>query len=322
MLKVHFLNVGHGDCTFIEFPSGHLTMIDINNTKLLPSPDLAALRENMSFDAQIRAAAQKKSWEDYYKDKMVDPIDYHREVLDGASIFRYVQTHPDLDHMTGLHRFFIQEDVPLENMWDVKNSRDIPESEFAGPFEYLDWIQYRLLALGRRREGVEQHKVLHIAPGRTGQYWTDDGITVLGPSEQLRAQCDAAEDWNNLSYVLRIDHGGRRVVLPGDACGRAWDDLLAKWSRPDLSCDILKAAHHGRETGYHQEAVSMMNPAAVVCSVGKKPETDASDEYASHGAKVFSTRYHGTITLTLWSDGEAWLNSRDSGERLLRLPPL
>lgn len=66
----------------------------------------------------------------------------------------------------------------------------------------------------------------------------------------------------------------------------------------------------------------MMNPAAVVCSVGKKPETDASDEYASHGAKVFSTRYHGTITLTLWSDGEAWLNSRDSGERLLRLPPL
>lgn len=30
-MKVHFLNVGHGDCTIIEHESGHITMIDINN---------------------------------------------------------------------------------------------------------------------------------------------------------------------------------------------------------------------------------------------------------------------------------------------------
>jgi hypothetical protein len=33
MLKVHFLNVGHGDCTIIRHPDGRLTMIDINNAK-------------------------------------------------------------------------------------------------------------------------------------------------------------------------------------------------------------------------------------------------------------------------------------------------
>src|SRR5262249_1637194 len=33
MLKIHFLNVGHGDCTIIEHPSGRLTMIDINNSQ-------------------------------------------------------------------------------------------------------------------------------------------------------------------------------------------------------------------------------------------------------------------------------------------------
>jgi len=32
-LVLHFLNVGHGDCTFIELPSGRLMMIDINNSK-------------------------------------------------------------------------------------------------------------------------------------------------------------------------------------------------------------------------------------------------------------------------------------------------
>jgi len=30
-MKIHFLNVGHGDCTIIEHSSGRLTMIDINN---------------------------------------------------------------------------------------------------------------------------------------------------------------------------------------------------------------------------------------------------------------------------------------------------
>ena len=42
-LVLHFLNVGHGDCTFIELPSGRLMMIDINNTKSLPWDDKVAL---------------------------------------------------------------------------------------------------------------------------------------------------------------------------------------------------------------------------------------------------------------------------------------
>ena len=42
-LVAHFLNVGHGDCTFIELPSGRLMMIDINNSKSLPETDKEAL---------------------------------------------------------------------------------------------------------------------------------------------------------------------------------------------------------------------------------------------------------------------------------------
>jgi hypothetical protein len=33
MLRIRFLNVGHGDCTIISHPSGRLTMIDINNSQ-------------------------------------------------------------------------------------------------------------------------------------------------------------------------------------------------------------------------------------------------------------------------------------------------
>jgi hypothetical protein len=34
-LTIHFLNVGQGDCTVIEFPSGRLALVDINNGKTL-----------------------------------------------------------------------------------------------------------------------------------------------------------------------------------------------------------------------------------------------------------------------------------------------
>ncbi len=36
-LVVHFLNVGRGDCTIIEFPSGRVGMVDIDNLKALDS---------------------------------------------------------------------------------------------------------------------------------------------------------------------------------------------------------------------------------------------------------------------------------------------
>jgi hypothetical protein len=42
-VELHFLNVGHGDCTFIDLPSGRLMMIDINNSKSLPEGDVIAL---------------------------------------------------------------------------------------------------------------------------------------------------------------------------------------------------------------------------------------------------------------------------------------
>ncbi|MGQ0846276.1 MAG: hypothetical protein ACT4QF_19305 [Sporichthyaceae bacterium] len=62
-----------------------------------------------------------------------------------------------------------------------------------------------------------------------------------------------------------------------------------------------------------------MDPDFVICSVGKKPSTDASDEYRSHGATVLSTRHHGTITVQIWADGEIWIEDHD-GQRLHTVP--
>ena len=322
MMKIHFLNVGHGDCTIVEFPSGRLMMIDINNSKSLPEADEEALAESKGVslhDFRYRRSqlikGEFRSWEEYYKSLLVDPADYFAEHFPGKGVFRYIQTHPDMDHMSGLHRIFWQDKVGIENFWDVDHDKELEESDFEhSKFSHLDWLVYKCLGLGRGPDDVT-HKVLKNLRGATAQYWADDGIEVLSPTQDLIDLCAANGGYNNCSYVVKMTYAGRTVILPGDAESAAWESILDKPGEGAISCDILKASHHGRESGYHEDAVDAMAPEVVICSVGKKPSTDASDEYKSHGAEVLSTRYHGTITVTIWGDGDVWVNNH-KGERI------
>ena len=114
---------------------------------------------------------------------------------------------------------------------------------------------------------------------------------------------------NNLSYVLKVSHAGIQIVLAGDAEEDAWKSMVDYYGE-DLKCDVLKASHHGRDSGYYQEAVKLMNPQYTIVSVGKKPETDASNKYRQYTTdSVWSTRWKGTITVTVDSSGKGTINS-------------
>src|SRR5690242_5239883 len=52
-LRNHFLNVGHGDCTIIEHPSGRLTMIDVNNSQDYDSESLTELMKERGATQQL-----------------------------------------------------------------------------------------------------------------------------------------------------------------------------------------------------------------------------------------------------------------------------
>lgn len=324
-LKIHFLNVGHGDCTIIEHPTGRLTMIDINNSKSLPEEDKRALAAHQGlsvWEFETKRLIEGRSWAEYYESLLVDPADYFSEHFSDRSVFRYVQTHPDMDHMGGLHRFFWQDRVGLENFWDVAHSKVKKEEDFNNsPHSYIDWLVYELLRTGcgpgedSSSAVANAHKVIHNLRGHEGDFWTRDHVEVLSPTTDLIASCNKSDNYNNCSYVLKITHAGRTVILPGDAESAAWHSILDNPGPGAIACDILKAAHHGRESGYDKEAVDAMSPEVVICSVGKKPDTDASDEYRRHGAEVFSTRYQGTMVVTIWDDGDVWIENH-KGDRI------
>lgn len=330
MIKFHLLNVGHGDCTFVELPSGRLMLIDINNSKSLSETQLRVLasQENMTLDnfRRFGSYSLNKSWEEYYEGLLVDPVEYHRNVLGSKDIFRYIQTHPDMDHMSGINRLFFEEKINLYNFWNIKHSKTKTKEDFENSsHDYSDWLAYMKLTQGSGPNDLGTNnksiKVINNLRFSSSQYWADDSIDVLSPSISLRDTEDAKSNWNNISYVLRFSHGGRTVILAGDAEKEAWDSIIEDVNKTALSCDVLKAAHHGRKSGYHEPAVDIMNPSVVIASIGKKPESDAHNDYKNKGADVFSTRSKGTITATIWDDGELWIDD-SFGNRLKTLPAL
>lgn len=105
---IHFLNVKEGDCIWVEHPSGHNTVIDVSNAE-----KTAKILES------VFATGNHNQ-----KNHPVNPIEYlsDREV---STIFRFILTHPDMDHMDGIKDLFSSFDII--NFWDTENTKVMGE---------------------------------------------------------------------------------------------------------------------------------------------------------------------------------------------------
>lgn len=332
MLKIHFLNVGHGDCTVIQHQDNRLTVIDINNGSELDlesSEELAKsyglsisrtleniLRDRRSYvntlgivkARQAITAYERQTLDELvrkgYDIKPTNPIEFLRRQYASLGIHRYIQTHPDLDHMRGLSALSQGRDIV--NFWDTKHSK-IPE--FQSDSDKEEWATYQKFR-------IQPKNVFQLYRGSNGAYWNQDppgtpgghGIEILSPTTEIVEVANKEGKTNNLSYILQLTYNGIKVILGADAEADVWEDLV-KYYGKSLKCNILKASHHGRDSAYHQKAVELMKPDFTVVSVGKKPETDASDKYKQYSKYVWSTRWKGNITLTIDDYGKAIMSS-------------
>ncbi|MGM7637557.1 ComEC/Rec2 family competence protein [Bacillus sp. Hm123] len=322
MLKIHFLNVGHGDCTLIEFPSGRITLIDINNSKVLDEKTTEELYSNFDFSKENRP--QGVTDIELFERKIhnfsvpIDPIDYiYENIGNYTHIFRFILTHPDMDHMSGLYKLK-DENIDIINFWDTDNTKDISRDQISNRFDYKDWETYQELRISN-----EEPKVLRLLKGSQNDFFNEDKIKILSPTQDIINRANERENWNLLSYVILIEYAGHKIVLGGDADAEVWDNLAE--SDKDLieNISILKASHHGRNSGYSQKAVSIMQPDWTICSVGKKPAQDSHNKYNHYTKeKVLSTRFRGNIVAEISSDGDLKMYCENNYEDHENLYPL
>lgn len=264
MLKVHFLNVGEGSCTIIDFPSGRLSMIDIDT----PSDD-----------------------------SLTNPISYLEENFPNRNIFRFILTHPDMDHMTGLNR--LADSVYIINFWDTDNDEEKDESSFENTrYDKKDWDRYQQF-----RKSTTNPKCLNLYRDQLGQYWEPDNIQILAPTPELVKAAKEAEEYHHSSYVLSFEYKGIRILLGGDASPKVWGDIFDK-KKDALKADVFLAPHHGSKNNIHEDAFAEIKPQYVVVSVAEGVGYAHQYYYSLASKGVLVTRKHGNIRLEIDDEGK------------------
>ena len=268
---------------------------------------------------------QQISDEEFADDYLDDPIEYFRsEVAEqGQDVWRFICTHPDMDHLSGIDRLWGQESVSV--FWDNDHEKDLSDADhWPDKYDEVDWERYATI-----RNDETDCQYLQPSRGSQKQYWEDDNIQILHPSPSFvneineQNEDSVSNKYNNISYVIKLDTRAGAILLPGDAEKEAWDEILDYWDEEIFEdVRVLKASHHGREDGFHKEAVEAIDPEYVVLSVGAKPSTDAHQKYnrvCSDDTKIWSTRQYGTISFTVANRG-AIIPSRAVPDGIFDLP--
>jgi len=282
-LIFHFLNVGKGNCTVIEFPSGRLSVIDIDDSS--------------SISYEERYFIESK-----YKTKLTDPIDYICHKFSGQDIFRFILTHPDMDHLSGIKKLFSKKTIL--NFWDTDNNKFIdPDSWENSPYNKEDWDFYREI-----RKNKENPKVLFLYRNDSSNCcWIQDGIKILSPTKEIVDEANRTEDYDHLSYILMIEFANRRILLCGDATLKAMESLV-DFYRGEIKSDILLAPNHGSKNHISKDILDFIDPQIIVVSV-KEGIDYARDLYSEYG-KVLSTKYYGDILIRIKQNGDIFVQTK------------
>ncbi|WP_041584971.1 ComEC/Rec2 family competence protein [Syntrophus aciditrophicus] len=256
MPVVHFLNVKEGDCSIIEHTSGHISVIDVCNARK-ETPE-SKIVESIVKNIMTKAAGSGNLNQKAYP---VNPISYMKE-RSLTSVFRFVATHPDMDHIDGIKDFF--EEFNPTNFYDIENEKEI-EFNDKSPYLEEDWKFYKNL---RDTDPDTDPRRLTLFSGDSGIYRTKnwdgnppgDAFYVLAPTSEMVREAKELEDYNDCSYVILYRSPGGKILFGGDSHDGTWEHLLKNHENSIKNVDLLIAPHHGRKSDRDYSFLDVVNP--------------------------------------------------------------
>lgn len=249
-LRIHFLRVGDGDCTIVELPDNRIMMVDIMNGRIGAAPN----------------------------SNYTNPIHHLNQYFSGYSIHRYVQTHPDMDHMDGFADLI--KNYQIFNFWDTDTHKNPDDFTI---FREEDWTAYKNAKKGR---------ILNVYR-QTDPIISDSGgyvynIYPISPTTKLIADVNSSDNtpWNKASYVVLLQYGGFKLLLGGDAEKEVWEEIY-DWANTDSKAkallqdiNVFKVSHHGRDTGYcTNEMLQLMTPQQIISDYSPLVKDSANSKY-------------------------------------------
>lgn len=230
---VHFIDLGHGDATLVEFPQGAV-LIDAGGDPAGPDRVTPYLTGFFAKRPDLK------------------------NTLDLVVI-----THVHLDHNVNLPA--VLGAFKVRNLlWNGRTSNKFPRKAMLDLFKKHPGIRHRVVTTrGIGRKGITGPVIDPVSGGAV-----DPAIRALWgavPKKPKHWGPKAYRDQNNHSVTIRIKYGKASMLFTGDLETQGLKDLTSRSSR-QLDVDLLKIGHHGFRSGTTEEFVRAVSPALAVLS--------------------------------------------------------
>ncbi|MCK5645190.1 MAG: MBL fold metallo-hydrolase [Anaerolineales bacterium] len=255
LLRIHFVDVGHGDAIIMEFPDyggkAHYAIVDTGR------PELKYRNRAADYLNELLEIREKNDFE-----------------IDFICI-----THPHEDHYGGMKTL-------LERYGD--------DSQPTGHRIRQFWdCGFRTTAKtynGLLEKVADDPQIVYTRLASGAEYeFGDVRIYILAPSLDLRNRFDTfGVDRNNASLILKVAYGKSSAILSGDAHFDSWGKVVEEFPRTtkityfkdaqversegpnQLKCQLLKVSHHGSKHGTSLEYLEKLKPIEFVITCAKE----------------------------------------------------
>jgi competence protein ComEC len=296
MARVHFLNVGNGDCSIIEHGSGRVTMIDIcsGNKDEAFQKSMAAILE--AFEPSTQPSRNYGM-----RRRPTNPIAYMKR--NGIkSPFRFILTHPDCDHLDGFDALCTE--FGMTNFWDNGLRKEKPGFD-GSPYKEEDWDRY-LDVRDNKREGLTVVTPLAGSKFSFANQGDPDShgdcIDIVAPDVALVKAANESEDPNDGSYVLVYRSAGGKIVFGGDGYDSTWDYVVKNHSARVANCAVLIAPHHGRDSDRSHDFLDTLNPVLTLFGCADSDHL-AYEAYTRRGLMKITNNQAGNVVMEPHANG-------------------
>lgn len=192
-------------------------------------------------------------------------------------------THPHLDHIDDILHFEDNPPAILHRATSLTN------------YEVMQGV--RLCDRAKFEKYCEINDRFNGSVEPTNANNIDNSLNYGGLSIQTfsTSSCDHS-NYNNFSTITVFVLSGVKIVVCGDNEKESLDILMAHedFKQAVKDADVLVAPHHGRESAYHHNFVSLVNPRITIISDTNKVPTSASSKYTSMSRGWYVNKADGT----------------------------
>ena len=193
----------------------------------------------------------------------------------------FIASHTDSDHIGDFAD--IADKITIEKVWTsrycIKNKKDMTEDEQI----FFDTVSSKNIVL----------EYPDICSYKLGDIF----LEVLSPMKKSKSN-------NENSLVIMLRWKSFSFLFTGDAGKESEKLLLGTYS--DLHADVLKAGHHGSNSGTTDAFLRAVNPDCTVISAGEEnndlPSRNCTERIEKCGSQILRTDIDGTVVII--SDGE------------------